>query len=212
MTKHTIGAVLKALRLEKYGDSAGTADFEYDIRTIYDIQPWAYWYLERQRAGQLDQERLVLVCQIYDLTPESFAQLQVAPDLSAAVHAHTEAIRAHQQWQHRRERLAWPDSAMTAAQLTDPTTRPEATHRPEDILRYVRLASRWTVAHMAAYFELPDLLYWQMEVGLIPLSDEIDQWLCTLLNTDDLTTFTQTPDLDQLMRFALQQSTHQQID
>lgn len=191
--RHTIGDVLTALRQTIYPDDL--AGFKDDL-TTFAIPAWFYFNLEHSHAYHLPAKREAIFLHFFGLpATTTLADLQAAKDLPAAINA---ALTAHDQeyaWYFRRETLPWPDSQQVAQHFQAPKKDPTANFREADLLRFLRQELAKTVPQLADYFNLPPLIYWQIETGQRPLTADMVGWIKALLGVKDLRDLTHAKEL-----------------
>lgn len=207
MKRHTVGAVLTTLRTYFYHDDLATlaADLEWT-----GISPWFYRQLEQTAVVVPKSERwrfmIRLIMVTYDLEMSDFVRFQASPDLDAEIGALHATNQTHEAWRQRCEALAWPDSALVARRMPQPWFDPQATYQLGDVLHAVRMLDDSSVSQFADSLDLPDLLYWQMESGQLPLSEDLVTWLKRLFAVDDLTVFTHAQDIVRSLHAAAKAS------
>ncbi|KRK94958.1 hypothetical protein FD25_GL002143 [Levilactobacillus acidifarinae DSM 19394] len=191
---HTIGEILRTIRYSSYQDDL--RGLKHDLM-MFDIPDWYYLNLEHSQADHLPPEKEDLLLRFFALDPAILPQLRTAPDLQQAVNDAMLTLLDKHAWQFRRLQLPWPDSAQVAQHFDSPQNPdPDAKFRYADLLRFLRVTIlKKPVVTLADYFDLPPLIYWQMETAQKPLTADMVAWLKEVLNTDDLRQYTHADDL-----------------
>lgn len=193
--QHTTGEILVTLRREIFRDNW---DMLAEDLVVYQLPLWFYQHLERSTDHAFTPKYDRIFTELFDLDPGMLSQLLVAPDPVAILDALKDRVFTEAHWRLRRMRLPWPDQDNVAQRLarTSPARYPYG-----GLLRCVRLTMPGTtVSDMSLILHLPELVYWQVELGQLPANGDVLDLLFRAYGTNDLRPLLAATDLPERVK------------